>query len=51
MMSDQRWRFGLWRTTFAHAVLPGADAPPLMLDLAALSVMEPGVWDQVSLVL
>jgi hypothetical protein len=31
-------------TTSIHTELPDVDAPPLMLDPAALSIMEPGVW-------
>jgi hypothetical protein len=32
------------RTTSIHTELPDVDDPPLMLDPAALSVVEPGVW-------
>jgi hypothetical protein len=31
-------------TTSIHTELPDVDAPPLMLDPAALSIVEPGVW-------
>jgi hypothetical protein len=31
-------------TTPIHTMLPDVDAPPLMLDPAALSMVEPGVW-------
>jgi hypothetical protein len=31
-------------TTSIHIELPNVTAPPLMLDRAALSVVEPGVW-------
>jgi hypothetical protein len=30
--------------TSIHTVLPDVDAPPLMLDPAALNIVEPGVW-------
>jgi hypothetical protein len=30
--------------TSIHTELPDVDAPPLMLDPAALSIVEPGVW-------
>ena len=41
----QRVRFrAMACTTSIHTELPDVDDPPVMLDPAALSVVEPGVW-------